>query len=94
MASPSRQIPPKGISEASVLLEIKRALADLGKENIIQFSIALQEINNRQYTFDQATINAAFGNKTITDIWFTLTVDGAVCTWKQDTAGLYWPIKP
>jgi hypothetical protein len=41
MASPSRQIPPKGISEASVLLEIKRALADLGKENIIQFSIAL-----------------------------------------------------
>jgi hypothetical protein len=44
--------------------------------------------------FDQATINAAFGNKTITDIWFTLTVDGAVCTWKQDTAGSYWPIKP
>ena len=73
MASPSRQIPPKGISEASVLLEIKRAW---------------------QYTFDQATINAAFGNKTITDIWFTLTVDGAVCTWKQDTAGSYWPIKP
>ena len=41
MASRSRQIPQKSIPEASVFLEIKRTLADLGKENIIQFSIAL-----------------------------------------------------
>ena len=33
----------KGIPGASVLLEIKRALADLGKKNIIQFSISSSE---------------------------------------------------
>ena len=44
--------------------------------------------------FSQADINAAFGNKSNTQTWFTLTVDGVACVWKQDTAGKYWPIKP
>ena len=55
-------------------------------ENIF---VALNNCN-----FSQADINAAFGNKSNTQTWFTLTVDGVACVWKQDTAGKFWPVKP
>lgn len=77
---------------SKVIKILKDSSSNLRPDNVVVALDSACKINGD--AVNGTNINSAFGNKTYTNAWYTVTVDGVAYQWKQADTGRYLLIKP